>query len=757
MICFYCSLPTPLFNDPISDIIYSSEGELLNARISKDGQWRFPETENVPETFARSVVMFEDKRFNHHPGIDPLAMARAVQLNLKEKKISSGASTIPMQLIRLSRKNKKRSYNEKIKESLLALRLELSYSKKEIMNLYASHAPFGGNIVGIEAASWRYFGHSSNDLSWAEGALLAILPNSPAMIHPGKNRDLLLKKRNRLLKRLHNKGEIDEDTYSLSIEEPLPDKPLSLPSIAYHLMNKSIAEGKRGRIYTTIKYNLQLQTGYIVENYLEKYRYNHINNAAIIVADIKTGNILAYIGNGKPDGNSENGRQVDMICAERSTGSLLKPFLYASMLEDGMILPHSLMPDIPVFLKGFMPQNYNKKFQGAVPASEAIARSLNVPLVRMLLDYDYNRFYEKLKSLGMNTLHYDAPHYGVSLILGGAEGSLLNMSSMYSGMARTLNSDSYYVDQYRGLNFHDSYKTNNKTIQNPPLHRDAIWFAFEAMTKLNRHEEESEWSSFSSMKKVAWKTGTSYGHRDAWAIGLTGEYIVGVWVGNASGEGRPGMTGVRYAAPLLFDVLSLLPDSKWYDMPLREMRDIEVCKVTGFKAGEYCDDKESVTFPCNGIKTDVCPYHKPIFLDPSGKYRANSDCFASSDLIKENRLVFPPSIDFYYRNCRAEHPSLPPFHPECIGEDVSIDIIYPINGASIYLPIGFSEKKEKLVFRAAHSRNDATLYWYMNNDYMGETCDIHEIALSPKEGKYNLIVIDENGVSKKIFINIYEK
>ena len=207
MICFYCSLPTPLFNDPISDIIYSSEGELLNARISKDGQWRFPETENVPETFARSVVMFEDKRFNHHPGIDPLAMARAVQLNLKEKKISSGASTIPMQLIRLSRKNKKRSYNEKIKESLLALRLELSYSKKEIMNLYASHAPFGGNIVGIEAASWRYFGHSSNDLSWAEGALLAILPNSPAMIHPGKNRDLLLYKRNRLLKRCHNKGE----------------------------------------------------------------------------------------------------------------------------------------------------------------------------------------------------------------------------------------------------------------------------------------------------------------------------------------------------------------------------------------------------------------------------------------------------------------------------------------------------------------------------------------------------------------------
>ncbi len=756
-ISFIVCLPDPLFNDPCSDILFSSEGKLLNARISDDGQWRFPATDTLPLRFRESIIAFEDKRFACHPGVDPLAMARAARLNIRNRKISSGGSTITMQLIRLSRKNRKRTFGEKITEIFLALRLEFSYSKDEILALYGSYAPFGGNIIGIDAAAWRYFGHASSELSWAESALLAVLPNSPAMIHPGRNREKLTEKRNRLLLTLHKKGKIDAETYSLAIDEPVPEKPAPLPSHAFHLMNRNIAEGNRGKIGTTINYNMQLQAGYIAENYLSRYKHNHINNLAIIVANVKTGKILAYVGNGKPDGKSENGKMVDMICAERSPGSLLKPFLYASMLEDGMILPKSLMPDIPVYLKGFMPQNYNRKFQGVVPADEAIARSLNVPLVRMLLDYDYNRFYEKLKSLGMNTLHREASHYGASIILGGAEGSLINLTSMYAGMARVLQDDIYLTDHYRQLTYKDDVASSCYINDAPPLHKDAIWFAVEAMTKLNRHEEEAEWSSFSSMKQVAWKTGTSYGHRDAWAIGFTPDYIAGVWVGNASGEGRPGMTGVNYAAPVLFDILSLVPASEWFTMPVREMTDTEMCRATGFRAGEYCDEKETKRMPKNGVKVKICPYHKRIFLDPSGKYQATAECFPDSKLIRENRLSFPPVMEWYYRQCRAEYSPLPPLHPLCANDEGKIEIIYPLNGSRIYLPVGFSEKKESIVFKAAHSRKDASLYWYMNNRYIGETCDNHEIAFAPEEGRYKLTLTDERGLSKTIFINITDK
>ena len=597
-------VPHPLFTQPYSTLLYSSE-TLLGARIATDGQWRFPPKQTVPERFAICLQQYEDKRFRYHPGVDVIAIARALYQNIQQKHIVSGGSTLTMQLARIARGNKERNLWQKSIEILWAIYIDLVYSKDELLRMYASHAPFGGNVVGIEAASWRYFGRDADALSWAEYATLAVLPNSPSLIHPGRNRSRLKEKRDQLLSILYKEEIIDKTTYELSCMELLPEKPLPLPDEAPHLLERLATRQREKRIHTTIQPFLQRQVQSLINQYATDYRSNYINKAAALVADIETGEIQAYAGN-ITDAPWVEGCQVDLITSPRSTGSLLKPFLYAAMLNDGMILPSTLIADIPLNINGFTPQNFNRTFYGAVPAHVAIERSLNVPLVRMLSQYNTGRFMTLLKQLRMTTLRFSEDHYGASLILGGAEGSLWDMCGMYASLARQLNHYRLYNGRYnpmdiRPLTTHtytrpDSIKNIfDKRLKNTSiLSYASIWFTLEAMSELNRPEEEADWQQFSSMKRIAWKTGTSYGGRDAWAIGVTPRYVVGVWVGNANGEGRSGLTGVGYAAPILFDIFSLLPDSPWFDMPYDEVEKIPVCHQSGHKASPLCTQADTV-------------------------------------------------------------------------------------------------------------------------------------------------------------------
>ena len=327
--------PRQIFHKPVSALLESSDGRLLGARIASDGQWRFPQIDTVPEKFARSIITYEDKRFRYHLGIDPFAIGRAIVLNLRERDIRSGASTITMQTIRLSRDNRPRTIGEKIIEMFLAVRLELRYSKTKILAMYASNAPFGGNVVGLEAASWRYFGRPAEELSWAESAMLAVLPNSPALIHPGKNRDILLEKRNRLLDKMAEKGIIDATECMLSKEEPLPDKPYPMPDIAYHYLETLRKEGGDRRYASDIDKGLQERTEEILKRHIELFESNQVYNIAALVMNVATGNIITYCGNLNPEESSAgHGRAVDVVQAPRSSGSTLKPFLYAAMLDD---------------------------------------------------------------------------------------------------------------------------------------------------------------------------------------------------------------------------------------------------------------------------------------------------------------------------------------------------------------------------------------------------------------------------------------
>lgn len=785
IVCF--SIPRPLFSEGFSATVYSAEGRLLGARIAPDGQWRFMPADSLPPKFATCLIAFEDKRFLYHRGIDPFAIARAVRINISRGGVVSGGSTITMQLARIARGNRERTVWQKGIEALWALALERGLTKDEILTIYSSHAPFGGNVIGVETAAWRYFGRPAGDLSWAESALLAVLPNSPALIHPGRNRDALRRKRDRLLATLRDRGVIDATEFELACMEELPEAPVPLPSHAPHLTDRMAAGYIGARVNTTVQDALQRRVQEIVDRHAGENASNHIYSMAAIVADVETGEVLAYAGNVGFAG--DHGNSVDIITAPRSTGSILKPILYAGMMTDGMILPGTLVSDVPLNINGFMPQNFNRRFYGAVPAGRAIERSLNVPLVRMLGKYNTGRFMELLKSYGMTTLRFGEDHYGASLILGGAEGTLWDMVGMYASMARTLAHYTAYGSRYDPADIHpltvvprpardsvtaatdsrESKKqraamtvgesvtaaTDGRLKDRSPLSASSIWFAFEAMSGLNRPEEEADWQQFRSMKRVAWKTGTSFGSRDGWAIGVTPRYAVGVWVGNASGEGRAGLTGVGSAAPVLFEILSTLPGGGWFEMPYDDMTLMAVCRRSGHKASEICDDVDSLYMPAAGIVTDVCPYHRLVHLSQDGLWQVNSSCEPVGRIVSRPWFVLPPAQEYYYRNYNPDYRPLPPFRADCEQpRSRTIDIIYPEHNMALYLPTGLSGAREKFVFRAAHADPGAEIYWYVDQEFAGTTSGQHQVALEVPPGRHTLTLTDANGNMRRINFSV---
>jgi len=575
---YYFSLPDILFVDPYSTVLQDRHGELLSAGIAPDGQWRFPENPAVPDKFAQAIVTYEDQRFHRHRGVDLLALCRAIRQDLAARSIVSGGSTLSMQVIRMSRKGKSRTVWEKLLEIILATRLEWRYSKEEILALYAGHAPFGGNVVGLDAACWRYFGRPSSQLSWGEAALMAVLPNAPGLMHPGKNRERLKQKRDRLLSRLQRSGLIDEETRKLSSAESIPDAPQPLPRLAHHLLVRAEGDGHRGTLVNaTIQRDLQIRVETVVSDHHLRLHGNQVENLAALVLDVESGEVLSYVGN-VPNTRRVPESEVDIITAPRSTGSILKPFLFAAMLDEGQLLPHALLPDVPTMINGFVPRNFTRQYDGAVHADDALVRSLNVPAVHLLRTYRYEKFYNLLRDMGMRSLTQPADHYGLSLILGGAEGTLWDIAGMYASLARTLNHFDVRPGslRYDRGDFHPAvYRPSSARQDTNQYRRDpaswlsasAIYQTFEGLTELSRPDEESGWRNFSSARKIAWKTGTSFGFRDGWAVGVTPKHVVAVWVGNADGEGRPGLTGTDAAAPVMFDIFALFNDRAWFMAP----------------------------------------------------------------------------------------------------------------------------------------------------------------------------------------------
>ncbi|WP_343705431.1 penicillin-binding protein 1C [Flavobacterium sp.] len=759
LLIYYFSIPRTLFKEPYSTVIESKEGELLGAKIARDGQWRFPAQDSVPDKFKKCIVYFEDEYFYKHPGFNPGAMINAFKQNRKAGKVVRGGSTLTQQVIRLSRKGKNRTYFEKIIEIILATRLELGYSKNEILEMYAAHAPFGGNVVGLEMASWRYFGVQSNQLSWAENAVLAVLPNAPSLIYPGKNQIKLLNKRNRLLLKLHQEGIIDKQTYELSIEEPLPQKPYDLPQIAPHLLQR-VAKNEEGtRVKTTIDYSLQNRVNQIARYYYNQYKQNEVHNLAILVIDVQSRNVMSYVGNSPADADHQ--KDVDIIDAPRSTGSILKPLLYGAMLDDGELLPNTLVADIPTQISGYTPQNFNLTFDGAVPAHRALSRSLNIPAVLMLQEFTVNKFYEELQKFKLKNINKTPDHYGLSLILGGAESNLWDLCRTYANLSSTVNyytknNSKYRTNEFTELNYKNDFKSDfgSETDQKNILGAGSIWLTYNAMEEVNRPEGDEAWKFYDSSLKIAWKTGTSFGNRDAWAIGTNSRYVVGIWVGNATGEGRPTLTGVTSAAPILFDVFNLLPRQRWFDTPYNDLAEVEVCRLSGYLAKDNCPKiKQWVTK--KGKSTKVCPYHRTIHLDKTEQFQVNSSCESIDNIVAKNWFVLPPVMAWYYKSQHIEYLPLPPFKESCEGTQTpTMDFIYPKANSKIYLTKDFNSNVQPVILKVAYSERDKELFWYVDDVYKATTKTFHELPITPTTGIHFITVVDASGneIRRKIEI-----
>lgn len=738
-------LPRHLFHVPYSTVVTDRNEELLGARIASDGQWRFPPRNTTPEKIKECLITFEDKHFYHHWGVNPFAIGRAFYQNVKNKRIVSGGSTLTMQTIRLAR-NESRTFREKLIEMIWATRLEFRASKEEILSMYISHAPFGGNVVGLDAAAWRYFGHSADDLSWAESAMLAVLPNAPAMIHLSKGRKTLLDKRNRLLKQLLEKKTIDSSTYELAISEPLPDEPHALPQIAPYLVSRFYQERNGEYSRSTINKGIQTQVENLAERWSNEFGRSDIRNLAILVIDIPSNQVVAYCGNVHFD-RKQGGNQVDVIQAPRSTGSILKPFLYYAMLQEGSLLPDMLLPDVPVNINGFTPQNFSMQFEGAVPASEALARSLNIPAVTMLQRYGVPKFHSFLQQVGLKTINRSSSHYGLSLILGGAEATLWDVTNAYAMMGRSLL-------QLPQTSCSLLLPTSRITESTDPFQPGAVWQTFDALKEVNR-PEEIDWKSIPSMQTIAWKTGTSYGFRDAWAVGVTPRYAVGVWVGNATGEGKPGLVGAQTAGPVLFDIFNLLPSSSWFTRPAGIFVEAEVCRKSGHLKGRFCDETDTLLVLPAGLRTEACPYHHLVTLSADESQRIYENCANTEPTLRKSWFTLPPVWEWYYKQHHPEYKPLPPFKAGC-GEDTfqPMQFIYPPMNARIKLPKQLDGSKGFLTVELAHNNPNATVFWHLDETYQAQTQDFHKISLQPAAGKHSLTAVDGEGntISTTFFV-----
>jgi penicillin-binding protein 1C len=750
----FTPLPSALQSQAYATLLLGRDGSLLGASIAADQQWRFAPVESLPDKYKQALLLFEDQHFYQHPGINPLALGRALRGNLAANKITSGGSTITMQLARLLRQEQflradkarpARNILSKSIEAARALQLEWRCSKEEILIYYASHAPFGGNIVGLRAAAWRYFGRSPEDLSWAESALLAILPNSPALIHPGRQRDLLKKKRDRLLLRLHKRHVFSDLDLQLALIEPLPDRPQPLPQLAPHLLATLKQQHPTTFVFSsTIDPQLQRSAQQIVGRHSTRLAQEGVNNIALVLIDHERMETLAYIGNQAAQQQDRYAPDVDILQRPRSTGSILKPLLYGLMLQEGALTPISLIPDIPSQFGGYSPQNYDRSFRGAVPAQFALAHSLNIPAVRMLRDYGIGRFQEQLQAMGMSTLFRAADDYGLTLILGGAEGSLWELSSIYARLAASARDGN--VKQKIPAFLLDEKPQYVKA----KIKQGAAWLTLQALIDVARPGNENYWRDFSGSQTIAWKTGTSYGLRDAWAIGSNGRYTLGVWVGNAGGEPASFLSGQISAAPILFDMFDALPRVNWFTKPAHALKTISVCKDDGFLAGGQCTAVD-MEIPTQSHFAKVTQYHRLIHMDQDEQFRVHSHCETVSNMKSRDWFVLPPTQEFYWRQHHSEYKSLPPWRSDCVqdlmqvDEDQPIALIYPTEESRIYIPVDLDGKRSRVILKAVHRNPAAQLYWHLDDEYLGETKVFHEREVALEAGLHRLLVIDKEG------------
>jgi len=720
-----------------STVILDENCDYLRVYLDKNEQWHLQYKGEIPDKLSTAILEFEDHSFYSHPGINLLAIVRALYSNLKNRRVVSGGSTITMQVARLFLQLDRTLLN-KIYEALISFKLELFYTKDEILLMYLNNAPYGSNIVGIKSASFKYYGKELEQLTWAEACLFAVLPNNPGYLFPGSNTAKLKQKRDSLLKKLMLEGYIDRDQYENSRREAIPTSHYSFPFIAPHLGDR-LNNISNSVHRTHISKELQLKIENIAEKEGAYLSSLGIKNIAILVSDNHTHQVKAYVGSQSYLSNATNG-YVDGVQALRSSGSILKPFIFGYGLEKGLITPNSLLEDVNKNYGILLPKNYDKQYRGLTTVSEALQKSLNIPAYEVTQKIGVYDAVAVLKSVGMKSLNREASSYGLSICIGGAEASLWDLSEMYQSLANG------------GIYSSLKLTSDDQSLEYQSLLSPASCYLI--LDILKGVKRPSKYAN--KFPNFSWKTGTSNGFRDAWAVGVNPDWTIAVWAGNFTGEGNPKITGREIAGDILFQVLSELPDNDkaFFSKPWADFKQIPVCAVSGYSPTKYCQDTLWVDVPKNAFVLPKCPYHKQIVVDEHETMQVCSSCWEGIKRKKINVLDYPPNVDYYLGLHGVKVPSVPSHNPNCnlIKSNSELIIKYPVNNSNIYLPLDLSGKLNS--FQAEAYTSDKTIFWFLDNDYLGQTEDVHKLDIVTSPGKKELLLVTSEGLSQTVKFEI---
>jgi len=736
-------LPTEKLYPPSSTVVLDRDGRMLRAFLAPDQMWRIRVSANeISPSLKTAAIAYEDKYFYWHFGINPFSVTRAAIANLRAGKIVRGGSTLTMQVARMM-EPKERTFLNKLKEAFRAAQLEVHYSKEEILTLYFNRAPYGGNIVGVGAAAYFYFNKSAPQLSLGEAALLAAIPNSPNLLRPDFNPAAAQKARDKVLRLLARAGRITPQRCDEARSEALPEKRYALPFMVPHLAAKlSQVYPQTERLETTIDGNIQSLAQTILQTQLRPWRGQGIGNGAVVVIDNQSQSVLALVGS-YDFFDEANAGQVNGALAPRSPGSALKPFIYALGLEHGVITPQSLLDDVPVDYAGYQPVNYDEKYHGAVTVEEALIHSLNVPAVNLYARLGEKGIYEFLKEAGISTLPHDKNYYGLSLILGGCEVTLLELTNLYAGLANA-----------------GSFRPYRLLQDQPPAEGKRLFSAgtsfilTEMLSKLRRPDLPKVWETSINLPKVAWKTGTSYGHRDAWSLGYTPQYTIGVWVGNFDGRGAPALVGAETAAPILFALFEALAkpsENRWFVQPeIVERR--QVCSVSGMPAAEFCVSRKDELFLPGVSPQYPCTIHRLVWLDRKTGQRLCAHCRIGRAYVEKIFEHWPPEIATWMKRNGYPIAAIPGHYSRCskIVSGNGPVIHSPAAGAAYQIRPGVDLKYQKILLDASVSNQTKKIYWFMNRRLIFSGQPTAKVFITPAPGKHTLICMDDEGRASEV-------
>jgi len=727
-----------------SQIVVATDGSILHAFLNKEDKWRMKiDVEEINPLLKKTIIFKEDKYFMYHFGINPLAVLRALFVNIIQRERVSGASTITMQVARLL-EPKERTYLNKTKEMFRALQLEFNYSKSEILQLYLNLVSYGGNIEGVKSASVLYFQQMPQALSLAQVVTLAIIPNRPTSLRLGRNNSFIIQERNKWLEYFKKASLFTEDEIADALEEPLVAERHEAPKLAPHfsLQLKKLYPGIN-TIKTFLDPEIQEMIENLTYNYIRPLKVMNITNAAVIVVNNRTNAIEAYLGSADFYDYKSHG-QVDGAIAVRSPGSTLKPYLYALAIDKGLVTPHFILSDLPVNYGGYRPDNYDAKFRGLITMEDALALSLNVPAVNLLNEIDVNYFIEKLGSADFGSIKNNSANLGLSVILGGCGVKLTELTDLFRAFA---NQGIFSKMKWTKEDYVTGYDTLFTSA--------ASYMITEVLTIAERPDLPAKYGNSIHLPRIAWKTGTSYGRRDAWSIGYNMEYTIGVWVGNFPGIGVPEMNGASHAAPLLFKIFNNIDydgKAEWFMQP-DEMDYRLVCSESGLPPRDFCDNLVMDAYIPGISPSQKCQHMKAVFLSPDRKKSFCRSCLPEAGYRKELMQNLSPEIITFYEENNIPYTKIPPHNQKCLRvfED-NAPVITSLNEGIEYI---LMKDEEQQLMLSCSAENDVNLvYWYIDDKFFKSSPASQKIFFNPKAGEIKISCTDDKGRNSDIWIQV---